>query len=271
MPVLNPHAVYFAEAVRSVLQQTFVDFEMLIVEDPSPCRAAVSLEAFADSRIRHVENPNRTSLVDQLNQGIACARSEWIARMDADDIAAPDRLEKQMAFLAAHPDVSVLGSQLAIMDDVGTPLGYRAYPLEHAAIQQVMRRYCPIAHPSVVMRRETILAVGGYRHFHRAEDYDLWCRVAGSGAVFANHPEPLVRYRLHGGSAKSVGLHEQLRNTLAVKRTHFQGRMNTGDRARYLAECALLFAPSALVRWLFIKYQFQNRLPQTSVQSSVAV
>jgi hypothetical protein len=134
-----------------------------------------------------------------------------------------------------------------------------------------MRRYCPLAHPSVVMRRVAVLAAGGYRHFHRAEDYDLWCRLAGQGAVFANYPEPLVRYRLHGDSAKSVGLREQLRNTLAVKRAHFRGRMNLGDRARYLAERALLFAPPPLVRWLFIKYQFQSRLPHPVVASSVAV
>jgi glycosyltransferase involved in cell wall biosynthesis len=270
MPVLNPHPVYFPEAVRSVLEQSLTDFELLIVEAPSASRAALALQSIDDPRIRHIENPDRTTLVDQLNQGIGLARSEWVARMDADDIATSDRLQKQMAFLTARPEVSILGSQLAIMNEAGTALGYRAYPLTHAAILETMRRYCSLAHPSVVMRREAVLAVGGYRHFHRAEDYDLWCRLAGQGAVFANHPEPLVRYRLHGGAAKSVGLREQLRNTLAVKRTHFKGRMNLGDRARYLVERALLFAPPPLVRWLFIKYQFQGRLPDAVAPASVA-
>jgi glycosyltransferase involved in cell wall biosynthesis len=271
MPVLDPHPVYFLQAVRSVLEQTLADFELIIVEDPSPTAAAGFLKDFADSRIRHVANPKRTSLVEQLNQGIGLARSDWIARMDADDIALPDRLEKQMAFLVEHPKVSVFGSQLAIMDDNGRPLGYRAYPRDHAAILRAMRRFCSMAHPSVVMRKDVILAAGGYRHVRRAEDYDLWCRVAEAGGVFANHAEALVRYRLHGGSAKSTGLREQLRNTLAVKQTYFSGKMSLGDQARYWGERALLWFPPRLVHWLFLRYQFRARLPQDAGQTPVSV
>src|SRR5262249_28294344 len=86
MPVLNPHPVDFPEAVRSVVGQSFADFELLIVEAPSASRAALALQSFDDRRIRHIENTERTTLVDQLNQGIGLARSEWVARMDADDI-----------------------------------------------------------------------------------------------------------------------------------------------------------------------------------------
>jgi glycosyltransferase involved in cell wall biosynthesis len=271
MPVLNPHPTYFPDAVRSVVQQTLRDFELIIIEDPSPTCAAAFLTALPDSRIRHLQNSSRSSLVEQLNQGIALARSPWIARMDADDLAVPDRLQKQMDYLAAHPRVDVMGSQLAILSDGGVSLGYRAYPLEHEAIARAMLRFCPLAHPSVVMRRDLVLAAGGYRHFPRAEDYELWCRLATGGAIFGNHPEPLVRYRLHTGSAKSVGLREQLRNTLAVKRAYYRGRMKFGDRIRYWAEQLLLFLPPPLVLRLFVKYQFQDRLPAETDRPALVV
>src|SRR5947207_11341680 len=106
MPVLNPHPVYFREAVQSILAQERADLELVIVEDPGERSAAELLPA--DPRIRHVRNPERTSLVDQRNRALAEARADFVAMLDADDIAEPARLATQLAFLRDHPEVGVV-------------------------------------------------------------------------------------------------------------------------------------------------------------------
>ncbi|MEO8702118.1 MAG: glycosyltransferase, partial [Kofleriaceae bacterium] len=129
MPVLDPHPVYFREAVESVLAQTLTDLELVIVEDPSAARGTEMIAELRDPRIRHIVNATRTSLVDQRNQGLHAARGELVALLDADDIAVPARLQKQVDYLRRHPDVDVLGSQLFIIDHEGTQVGMRSYPL----------------------------------------------------------------------------------------------------------------------------------------------
>ncbi|MGH7819587.1 MAG: glycosyltransferase family 2 protein, partial [Candidatus Binatia bacterium] len=128
MPVLKPHPDYFPQAVESVLGQTLREIELLIVEDPSDRPAAELLSRYADPRIRHFENPTRTSLVEQRNRGIEEARAPYVAFLDSDDVCEPARLEKQLAHLEAHPEIDVLGSQLVIIDGNGAIHGYRYYP-----------------------------------------------------------------------------------------------------------------------------------------------
>ena len=143
LPVLNPHPVFFPQAVQSLLAQTFTDFELIIVEDPSPSSALDLLGHDPDSRIRHFRNQRATGLVDQLNRGLAQARADLVARMDADDVCEPVRLQQQVDFLGRHPEVGVLGSQLRLMDDEGRLGGYRHYPLEHQAIVPLCRATTP--------------------------------------------------------------------------------------------------------------------------------
>src|SRR6185436_11184430 len=138
MPVLDPHPVYFRAAVESVLAQTLTDLELVIVEDPGRSSGAEILSGIADPRIRHICNPKRTSLVDQRNRALAEARADFVAMLDADDIAKPERLQKQYDYLQAYPNVDVLGTQLFIIDESGKQLGFRSYPLKHAQIVAAM-------------------------------------------------------------------------------------------------------------------------------------
>lgn len=263
MPVWGPHPRHFPAAVRGVLDQTVRDLELVIVEDPSERRAADLLTAFDDPRIRHVVNPRRTSLVEQRNRCLAEARAEWVALQDADDVSEPHRLERQLDYLAANPDVAVFGSQLRIIDDADRPCGFRAYPRDHDAIVRAMRRYNPVGQPSVVYRRDVVRGAGGYQYgkYPSVEDYDLWCRLARAGHRFANHAEPLVRYRVHPEGSKTAKLRGILRGTIDVKRTHWGREMDAGARARLWAERLMLALPPRLVLALFLRTQYSTRLP----------
>src|SRR5450755_4237615 len=141
MPVLRPHAQHFRAAVESVLAQTLANLELVIVEDPSEIDGRELLSGIDDPRVRHIRNPERTSLVDQRNRALAECRAELVAMLDADDLAEPTRLATQRTFLDDHPDIGVLGSALTIIDDASQVLGSRTYPLSHEAIVAAMTRY----------------------------------------------------------------------------------------------------------------------------------
>jgi glycosyltransferase involved in cell wall biosynthesis len=259
MPVYDPHPLHFRQAVDSILRQTLPDLELLIVEDPSPRSAATLVADLNDPRVRHLLRPTKGTLVDSLNWGLTEARAAWVARADADDVCEPDRLEKQLAYLRENPEVDVLGSQLAIIDGHGRPMCYRSYPLQHEAIVHGMMRYSTLAHPSVVFKKERVLAAGGYRPFFN-EDYELWSRLAGQQARFANHSEALVRYRLIPDGVRSAKVRDALRGTLEVKRLYWRDHMDLGGKFRMWAERGLLWLPQSLVLFLFRKIQFRSGL-----------
>lgn len=263
MPVLNPHPVHFPEAVASVLDQTFRDFELVIVEDPSSQPAASAadlLTRFADPRIRHLRNDTRTGLIAQRNRTVAEARADLVALLDADDVMEPHRLAEQVTFLRNHADVSLVGCQLRVIDAAGTDIGFRRYPTDHADIQRAMPRYNAIPQPGATARKAAITAVGGYGFEFPAEDYDLWSRMLRAGHRFANHPDALIRYRTTGAS-KSDKLRHLIRLTREVKRRHWRDRMTLPDRGRYWAEAALLGLPAGWVNWLFRRTQYAKPKP----------
>jgi glycosyltransferase involved in cell wall biosynthesis len=258
MPVLGPHPVYFREAVKSVLSQTLRELELVIVEDPSESSARELLAGIDDPRVRLISNPTRTSLVDQRNRALAEARGEFVAMLDADDVARSDRLQFQLEFLRAHPHIGVLGSNLIIIDSTGAEIGTRNYPQDHDAIVAAMARYNAIAQPSVMCRRDVLVAAGGYqyREFPVNEDYELWSRLITRGVRLANHRSPLLRYRIHPGGTKALMLHHMLRATLDIKQRFWRDRMDVSARLRFWGEHALLGLPAAWVLKLFVMTQY---------------
>lgn len=257
MPVYNPHPVYFRQSLQSILSQTFQDWELVMVEDPAPRSAQEILQEFRDPRIRHFLNKERTSFLEQSNRCLFSAQGTLVACLDQDDICEPTRLEKQAAFLEENPQVTVLGTQLAIIRKDGSLFGYRRYPCKHEAILKAMQYFDPIANPSVMFRKQVAIAAGGYQLAESPfVDYELWCRLAKSGAVFANLPEPLVRYRVHLDSVtKGTKVRDTLRNTIRVKKMYWQDQMEFGARLRLWAEQLLLLLPPSVVVWLFLKTQ----------------
>jgi len=260
MPVLAPQPVYFREAVSSLLSQTLTDIELIIVEDPSETSAEQVIAELADPRIRYFRNPKRTSLVDQRNQALSEARAEFVACLDADDVALPERLQKQLEYMTDRGNVDVLGSQLLIIDAGGADIGYRAYPTSHEAIVKAMCEYNAIAQPSVMCRRRVMIECGGYQYrtYPVNEDYELWSRLVLRGARFANHPEPLLRYRIHAEGTKATMMRRMLHATIDVKKQFWVNRMTTRGRLRYWGEHVLLVLPSSWIFRLFALTQYQS-------------
>jgi glycosyltransferase involved in cell wall biosynthesis len=260
MAVLNPHPVFFPQAVRSILAQTLGQFEFIIVEDPSSRRAQETLAAFDDPRIRHYCNPERTGLIYQRNQGLALARADLVAVFDADDISEPTRLERQFHYLLAHADVDVVGSQITVIDERGTVQGHRRFPLKHKEVLEALPRVVPLAHSCTMYRKESVLTAGGYQHeeFPHVDDYELWSRLAVRGMRFANLPEALLRYRVHPEMGKITRMREVIRGVLRVKRLYWRDRMNWRARTQMWGEHLLLGLPTWLTFRLLMWALYQD-------------
>ena len=195
---------FIAEAVESVLGQTYRDLELLAIDDGSTDDGAAIVAAIAqrDPRVRLIAEGKR-GFVPSLNRGLELARGEYIARMDADDVCLPDRLARQVAFLDSHPDVGVVGGQiLALLEGVTlTPPWWIDNPLDHEAIVRSLRSRNSIYHPTSLLRKSAVDAVGGYRPaFTVVQDYDLWMRLADRVRL-ANLPDRVLNYRFHEGQA----------------------------------------------------------------------
>jgi len=200
MPVRDGER-FLAEAVESVLAQTFHDLELVVVDDGSTDSTPRMLERIAERDPRlvvHRQRPGR-NLAETLNTAAEISRAPLLARLDADDVALPDRLRLQADFLAANPEVALLGGQALVIDEVGHEFGRAEYPTHDEELREALRTGNPFVHPAVLIRREAFEAVGGYRlDFDYAEDLDLWLRIA-VGRGIANLPDALIRYRIHGG------------------------------------------------------------------------
>jgi glycosyltransferase involved in cell wall biosynthesis len=205
------------QAVESILGQTFGDFEFL-VEDSSTDGTTEILERYAarDPRIR-VEIQPKHGVAAALNGLIDRARGEFIARMDADDVALPERFARQVEHLRAHPECVLVGSRVRIIDLEGDPLCDWCTMQRHEEIESSYlrgARVTAMSHPSVMMRREAVLAVGKYRP-SVVEDIDLFLRLAEYGRI-ANLPEVLLRYRIHADNvSRTASFGEKLERDLA--------------------------------------------------------
>jgi glycosyltransferase involved in cell wall biosynthesis len=207
MPAYNA-GKYIAEAIASVLGQTFGDFELLIVNDGSTDDTVSIIKSFDDQRIRIVSQSNQ-GVAAALNTGLRHAHADYIARFDADDICLPHRLQKQYDFLKANPDYILVGSDVDyIIENNDFLFHFKCLAHSHEEILDKLYFYCPFVHPAVMYKKEVVLSVGGYPDAaHNFEDYMLWVAIAGKGK-FCNLDEPLVKYRLN---PQSVTIDERWR------------------------------------------------------------
>lgn len=211
LPVWNGER-YLAAAVQSILDQTFAAFELLIVDDGSTDQTLPIARHFGamDARIKLVRI-GHGGVANALNAGLRQASAPYVARMDADDISLPSRLQMQIDYLDSHPRCVVVGCDTEVIDENENDLGVISFPSTHAALVDVLLsgKGSPFVHPAVVMRAEAVRAVGGYRPEHcPSEDYELWLRLIHSGE-FASIPECLLRYRMHRDSVSAQDLHLQ--------------------------------------------------------------
>lgn len=217
MPVRNGMS-YLEEAVDSILGQTHRDLELVAVDDGSTdgSRERLAQYAHQDERVLVVSSEG-SGLVDALMTGIHRSQAPWIGRMDADDRSHPDRFRKQLAFVQEHPEVALIGSTARVIDDSGSPIRMIRYPLTDPLIRLSLRSSTTFAHGSVLVRRDVVLAAGGYRKdAFPVEDYDLWCRLARAGTVMANLDAPLYDYRLSPEGVSRTHAEAQERAAIVV-------------------------------------------------------
>ena len=193
---------YLAEAIESILSQTFADFELLIVDDGSTDGSAHKIQAFAerDERVRFVQLERNMGMADARNNGIAAAAGEYIAIMDCDDVSLPERLERQVAFFRANPDIGGIGAAARVMNhDLTTQLYSFESHQQHALITLEMFLSYMFKHSTVMFRRDFLTTVGGYERGRRiCDDLELWPRLLReTGIRFAALPDCLLLYRRH--------------------------------------------------------------------------
>lgn len=242
----------FREAARSVEESTLAPDEILICQDgalpPALGREVDGL--LRKPRYRLSANDGPPGLHHNLNRAALVVRTPWLARMDADDLNRPGRFATQVAFLAAHPQVDVLGGSIVEVAEDGSRRR-RVTPLGHAEIARRARWRSPMNHMTVFMRRDVFLRAGGYPDIPRKEDYALWLRMISMGAVFANLPDDLVDVRLgpdfirRRAGLASAGLEYRL---YALRR-RLQAAGSPLDLAVFLARAAALSSslPAALL------------------------
>lgn len=189
---------YLSEAVDSILAQTYGDFELIVIDDKSTDGSGQILRDYArrDSRVVVLSNPENMGLTKSLNKGLAIAKGEYIARMDADDISVPDRFAKQVDFLDRNPDYSFVSCIGRYIDENGQTEQLRLFPETNEEIYDMMPKVDAVMHPGVMFRRADIAAIGNYcEDFRVVQDYDLWFRGMAAGYKFYNIQEPLVLFR----------------------------------------------------------------------------
>jgi hypothetical protein len=202
---------FLRPAIESILNQTFRDFELIVIDDCSTDRTPPILGEFKDDRIRVVRNERNLGIAETLNNGIAIARGEYVALQDHDDVSLPARLECQVAFLDNNAEVGMVGSGCDGIDEVGALIGPVPVEYDEVKIRWTLLWRNPFSHTTLMVRRRAIEEVGGYSsdpRYRFAEDYDLMSRVAFRHAV-ANIPQRLGCWRVHKTSASQLNVSQQ--------------------------------------------------------------
>lgn len=235
IPVHNG-AEFLKPAVESVLNQTLTQIEVLVMDDGSTDDSVKILQDLAreDDRLIVLERPHR-GLIETTNELISLTQSDLIARMDADDICLPNRLELQYAYMSNHPECSVIGGAYELINHLGMKIGVIRPPLNHEEIDAThIRGHCSIHQPTTCVRKSVLEQLGGYnKDFPAAGDLELWLRIAEVGRL-ANLEDVLLLYRIHDNSISGSKSEKQLELAkkgceLAWQRRGIEGRFEAGS------------------------------------------
>lgn len=185
---------YLGKSIESILKQTFIDFEFIIIDDCSTDDSYKIIKSYNDERIKVIRNKSRRGLTKNLNTAIAIAKGKYIARQDSDDLSLPQRFETQIKFLEENPEVALVGSSVFLIDHEDRVIGVRKAPQKP---RQVLKQFNAFNHGSVIMRKEAVDRLGGYNElFKYSQDYELWLRFSKFYDM-ANIQTPLYALRVH--------------------------------------------------------------------------
>jgi glycosyltransferase involved in cell wall biosynthesis len=222
MPFYNCEK-FLDEAVSSILNQTFSDFELIIINDASTDRSDEVMQKYLkDSRIVYILNKENKRITYNLNIGLDMAKADIVARMDGDDISELERFQEQYEFLKENKNVSLVGSYAELINQDGKYLGRKIKPLDTEGAKKDIFLYSPFIHPAVMFRKQVILDLGKYdENYPLCEDYELWFRLIYSGYKTANIPRELLKYRIHENSSNKH-LTEVEKNNLKIRKKAFK-------------------------------------------------
>lgn len=190
-------ANYIQLAIQSVLDQTYQNWELLILDDGSTDDTATIVNSYADSRIKYIHDPVNKGLARKRTESLAFPTGEYVAILDSDDIWSDcNKLSAQVAYLQKDPICAVVGTQITLIDTEGIQFGTNAYLLDDTSIRKNILIRNQFAHSSVLMRKSTLDKTSGYRNFAPSEDLDLFLQLGHFG-TFANLPETMLAYRIH--------------------------------------------------------------------------
>lgn len=240
LPVYNAEN-YIAETVYSILKQTFVDFELIIINDCSTDSTLHILEEISDRRIQLITNTENEGLISVLNKGMKLAKGKYIARIDADDVAYHDRMFHQISFLEKNEDYILVGSAAKEIDEKGTEGEIIRYHESSDDLHFLLCFYCPIIHPSVMFRSEVVKKYDlqfdlNYKH---AEDYEFWTRLIQYGK-FKNLDYPLIKYRIH-------------QNQISSQHSEFQKKQVELIRKKFIVHVLAEYSSSEIAYLFFEK------------------
>jgi glycosyltransferase involved in cell wall biosynthesis len=208
MPVYND-AVHINEAIDSILNQTFKQFELLIIDDGSTDSTLNIISKYSDERIKLFIR-SHAGLISQLNFGLSVSNGDLIARMDSDDIAMPEKLTKQFEYLSANFDIDIVGTGFYFINEKGANLLLKKYPEHHEDIEFMMPMIDCLLHSTMLARKKSLIEVGGYYEgYLHAEDDELFLRLLVNNNKFHNLQEPLYKYRISGRNSEYYNKHKE--------------------------------------------------------------
>jgi len=262
MPVYNQPET-LESAITSLLTQSFSDFELMIIDDHSTDETIPILNRFKrqDKRVKIITNRRHLGLTKSLNLGIKAVKTKLIARMDADDIALPKRLEKQRQYLLTHPKIGLLGTAAKLIDTAGQSAGVRILPVDSQGIRRQILSFCPFIHPTWMLPRKVWLELNGYNEaFPFAQDYELALRIAAKYPT-ANLAETLLMYRVNNPAAislKQLKQHEKLAikaRWLALTRYGY----SWNESWRIIKPALSFLVPAGIKKLVYEKIYWSNR------------
>lgn len=232
--------LYLKEAIDSTLNQTFTDFEFLIIDDASTDESLEFLLSYRDPRITVVKNEVNIGQTASLNKGLSLAKGEFIARLDQDDVNLPNRLEEQLAMFSRQPELTLICSWEHTIDSDGKLVRDWKKSISDYGVflGEILLGLCPVWHPSVMFRKNDILQLGSYdTAYGPAEDYELWCKIAMARFNAAIAPQFHLLQRVHNKQQSNLQADKQLNATL---RAHRRVISNFYEKADLDCLCAIL-------------------------------
>lgn len=203
LPVYNAGET-LPETLQSILNQSYRDWELIVINDGSTDRSEAILLSYTDPRIRYYKNDINLGLIATLNKGLTLVKGDYVARMDSDDIMAPERLQTEINFLERHPEIALCGSDHIVFN----PDGFRKRQYYFRTTDEIKAELLfntPFSHPTILIRKEVLLKYTYRKEYIYAEDYKLWQEILSDGYCAANIPSPLLFYRIGNVSQTSKG------------------------------------------------------------------